>query len=360
MAITYVGTKTATITSPTATTTKLTGFTITAGNMMVLTTKSSSSVVVNSVTDNRSQTWYNPVFVGTGGPHIEIWYVFCPNGFLATDFITATLASGTNQMTTISVSEVAGANASFNSIDVMYSGFATGSVLNTTHALTSSTTQKDIIFSAIGTSGASGQTFTANGTFTIPTGVTLLKITVVGGGGGGGSYGYGTSYICAGGGGGGCAIRYLTGLTPGNTLAVTVGAAGTAGANSNGGSGGSSTVASGTQTVTTTTGSGGGGGSGSYTSANTPGAGGTGTNGSINISGGPGGQGANVAIPTPCYAIYFGYGGGGGGSALGSGAPISAYNNAGINGGGVGGGGGGSFTNIYGGAGTAGAVIIEW
>jgi len=40
-----------------------------------------------------------------------------------------------------------------------------------------------------GTSGApfiKGQAFTSNGTFTIPTGVTALKVTVVGGGGGGG------------------------------------------------------------------------------------------------------------------------------------------------------------------------------
>jgi len=160
MAITYVGTKTATITSPTITTTKLTGFTITAGNMIVLTTKSSSSQVVINVTDNRGQSWLNPVFIGTGGPHIEIWVVFCRNGFSATDFITVYLGGGSNQLTTVCVSEVSGANSA--TYDVTYSGFATGSVSNTTHALPSSTTQKDIIFSAIGTSGASGQTFTAN------------------------------------------------------------------------------------------------------------------------------------------------------------------------------------------------------
>ena len=33
--------------------------------------------------------------------------------------------------------------------------------------------------------GVLGQTFTSSGTFTIPSGVTALKVTVVGGGGGG-------------------------------------------------------------------------------------------------------------------------------------------------------------------------------
>ena len=35
--------------------------------------------------------------------------------------------------------------------------------------------------------GANGQVFTSNGTFTIPAGVTAIKVTVVGGGGGGGT-----------------------------------------------------------------------------------------------------------------------------------------------------------------------------
>ena len=64
--------------------------------------------------------------------------------------------------------------------------------------------------------GMKGQVFTSSGTFTIPTGVTALKVNVVGGGGGSGS-GY-----SGGGGAGGAAISYLTGLTAGNTLTVTV------------------------------------------------------------------------------------------------------------------------------------------
>lgn len=159
--------------------------------------------------------------------------------------------------------------------------------------------------------GGRAQVFTSSGTFTIPTGVSALKVTVVGGGGGGNATSLGTassggnssvasgtqsistitgnggvgayhqfggsggnasggdlniggsdgeaygeppgaSYFSTGkgvrgygnggqgyqggedpsygsGGGGGTAIKWLTGLTPGNTLAVTVGAAGGSG-----------------------------------------------------------------------------------------------------------------------------------
>ena len=48
--------------------------------------------------------------------------------------------------------------------------------------------------------GQRGQAFTSSGTFTIPSGVSALKITVVGGGGGGGSV---TPESAGGGGGGG-------------------------------------------------------------------------------------------------------------------------------------------------------------
>lgn len=49
------------------------------------------------------------------------------------------------------------------------------------------------------------------------------------GGGGGGGYGTGSNNYGPGGGGGGGAVGYRSGLTPGNTLTITVGAAGTAG-----------------------------------------------------------------------------------------------------------------------------------
>jgi hypothetical protein len=144
-----------------------------------------------------------------------------------------------------------------------------------------------------------GQVFTSSGTFTIPTGVTAVKVTVVGGGGGGGAF-----FNCAGtgggGGGGGSSIKYLTGLTPANTLAVTVGAGGTVSATdtNNSTAGGTSSVASGTQSITTISATGGAKGNG-YPS--TAGAGGVGSGGDLNITGGYGAaynsSGHSVTVP---------------------------------------------------------------
>jgi hypothetical protein len=134
------------------------------------------------------------------------------------------------------------------------------------------------------TGGIRGQVFTSNGTFTIPTGITALKVTVVGGGGGGAG---GAAIPCGtldGSGGSSAATAYvfLTALTPGNTIGVTVGAAGSAGgSSSNGGAGGNSSIQSGTQTITTVTAGGGGGGRHN----NTPNAPGTATNATYALNG---------------------------------------------------------------------------
>lgn len=100
--------------------------------------------------------------------------------------------------------------------------------------------------------GVKGQVFTGNGTFTIPTAVTAIKVTCIGGGGGSGAGGDGTYY--------------------GNS----------------GGSGGNSTVASGSQSITTVTGTGGGGGVGGFNNVGTTKAPGTcpnGSGGDLNICG---------------------------------------------------------------------------
>ena len=126
--------------------------------------------------------------------------------------------------------------------------------------------------------GQKGQVFTSSGTFTIPTGVTALKITVIGAGGSAGNNG-----SC--GAGGASAFSYLTGLTAGNTIAVTVGSGGTARVNNASGiTGGTSSVASGTQSITTIscTGGGGGYGAGFWTTNAT---GGTASGGDTNLSG---------------------------------------------------------------------------
>lgn len=186
--------------------------------------------------------------------------------------------------------------------------------------------------------GILGQFFSSSGTFTLPTGVSAIKVTVCGGGG--------NSSGSAGGGGGagGCGVQYYTGLTPGNTLSVTVGAVG-----------GSTSVASGTQTISTVTGAGGGSNSGSTGGTN----GGT-TNTAYRIYS-PSFSGGGDGRTDPCSGQSYGGSGGvppGGNGASAQGASASTAGTAAT---GYGGGKGGNGTgSTSGGAGTGGYVLIEW
>lgn len=214
--------------------------------------------------------------------------------------------------------------------------------------------------------------FTANGSFTVPVGVTTIYVTAAAGGGGGGggsdnSTGQ-SSLVGGGGGGGGGAGESIYdksfSVTPGQVIAITVGAAGTAGtagtaaAGGAGGAGGNTVIGS---LVTLTGGGGGGGGlrpvANSLPNGGAGAAGGTGFpigsngtdgnyagNGGVGAStilGGGGGAGrAATAVGLPGRAGFgFGSGGGGGGAGYGS---ASAVN-------------GGA-----GGAGTPGFVRIRW
>ena len=99
--------------------------------------------------------------------------------------------------------------------------------------------------------------FSTNGTFTVPTGVTYLKVTCVGAGGGSGAGNVGlVGYMGGSGGGGAVAIRGFA-VTGGTSYAIAVGAAGTAstGVGINGGAGGSTSF--GVSTVLAAGGSGG-------------------------------------------------------------------------------------------------------
>ena len=162
------------------------------------------------------------------------------------------------------------------------------------------------------------QTFSTSQTITIPATATKCWVRLVGGGGGPVT---GTN----GGGAGGYLEKYLTGLTAGNTLALTIGAGGA----SNGHNGGASSLASGSQTITTLTAN---GGSGVNNGSNNPG--GTATNGDVNIQGGAG-------TPTPT----------GGDNPLSS---TAAGDQSGL---GIGGGG---SSNIAAEAGAGGACIFFW
>jgi hypothetical protein len=152
------------------------------------------------------------------------------------------------------------------------------------------------------------QLITSSGAFTIPTGKTVIKVTVIGGGGGGAAAG-----------------------------------------SSGGGTGGTSSVASGTQTISTVSAD---GGQGNAALSSQGALGGTASGGGININGAPGGGGSD---PTP---------GTGGSSIYGAGGVVyrSTVGNggAGVYGGGGAGANSGGGYGAYNGGGGAGATAIKY
>lgn len=214
--------------------------------------------------------------------------------------------------------------------------------------------------------GGRGQIFNTPGTtaWTVPAGVTAVKVVLAGGGGsGGGATTNGSAG--SGGGSGACAISYITGLTPGASINITVGAGGAATSGA-GNAGGTSSF-------------------GSYVTC-TGGAGGQGNHAANSFSGGAGGTvsgtyaiGINGQAGGGSYAAgkagYFTGAGAGIGYTLGLNGGffgLVSYGSAGTTGsqawnsstaGGFGASSGGGFRN--GSAGTAGAgapgiVMLEW
>lgn len=128
---------------------------------------------------------------------------------------------------------------SSNTIQVKNQGITAAKILNNTIttnqiSLTAAITKGQLANAAFNTTT---DTVTATGTYTVPSGVNRLYITAVGGGGGGGSGGASpaTSQTAAGGGGAGGGSstgieNYTVAVTPGESIAVTVGAAGVGGA----------------------------------------------------------------------------------------------------------------------------------
>lgn len=205
--------------------------------------------------------------------------------------------------------------------------------------------------------GARGQFITSTSTFTIPAGVTALKVTAVGGGGGSG--GSTVSQLSSGGGSGGCGVQYFTGLTPGATLAVTIGGGGNGGDSGNivANAGGTTTLASGNQSITTLSCA--GGARGNRGGADPYGWVGTSAAGAVN--------GAAYVVSQFYYGPYGGNSstGGGGGNLFGTGGlPINSDQSAnGAAGTGRGTGASGASaagSNRSGGAGNAGAILIEY
>ena len=164
--------------------------------------------------------------------------------------------------------------------------------------------------------GPRAQVFVANGTFTIPSGVTAVKVTVIGGGGGG------------------------------------------AGDTTDGTSGGTSSVSSGTQSITTISGTGGG---------TRYGGGGSGTNGDLNMTGGAGsGAVSQNAGGGTLYGFAYGSnygsggsgdygGGGGGGTAIKWLSGLTAGNTLTVTRGG-----GGTGGTTGGNSGAGGVIVFEY
>ena len=127
--------------------------------------------------------------------------------------------------------------------------------------------------------------YTSSQTITVPAGATRARVHMAGGSGGAQNWGTGGAAP-------GALMKWLTGLTPGNTLVFTRGAAGAATPTA----GGASTLASGTQTIATLTANGGGVGNGGTNGGMSTG--GTASGGDINITGQSGMSSPVDATPT--------------------------------------------------------------
>ena len=196
---------------------------------------------------------------------------------------------------------------------------------------------------------ASGvQSVTASGTFVVPVGVAQLEVELWGGGAG--SYASVSGIPSGGAAGGGYARKRVTGLTPGQSIAITIGAGGTAGAAGVAPTVGGTTSFGSFASAT-------GGQLNGLTTVAAPGHGGTpggvGTGGDLNLAGSEGNVGITIN------------GGMGGGAAHGGGmrnAGAAAGNPGLFPGGGASGSGtgsGGSTANA-GAAGATGLIIVRW
>lgn len=187
---------------------------------------------------------------------------------------------------------------------------------------------------------SSVQIFTSSGTFTAPTGVTKVYLTMIGAGGGGA--GAGGSSRGGGGGAGQLVIDAPYTVIPGNNYTVTINAGGAGGASGSNGVVGGTTVFDSLTMAGGNFGLAGGGGGGAAISPTATSA----TGGTQTIASGGGFTGSGIT------------GGGGGGSPFGAGANGGAPgSNAAAN---SGAGGGGGNESQAGGNGGSGIVIVRW
>lgn len=204
--------------------------------------------------------------------------------------------------------------------------------------------------------------FTTSSSYTIPAGVTAIKVECWGAGGGGGSR---TTSGRAGGGGGGAYASSIIAVIPSTVCTITVGNGGTAG-----NAGGASTFvmnsttyvqAAGGNGVTTNSTAGASGGLTTSSIGNIKFNGGSGGTASTSYSGSGGGGAGNSTIGGSGSASATGGAGGTGNPGTGTGGAGRASNGAGYAGTTYGGGGGGAYRTSgtqTGGSGANGYVII--
>ena len=223
--------------------------------------------------------------------------------------------------------------------------------------------------------------FTSSGTWVVPNGVNKIYVTGTAGGGGGGGW------ISAGGGGSGAfCVGLALSVSPGETLAITIGAGGAGGSGyRNGGNGGNTIIQGSISGILLNLqggfggadypggagGGAGGAGGGTYVKGENGGTSGPYGGGAGGGGGGdsnsPGGAGGNILGRYQGGASGVGrYGGGGGGASFfgpggagGVGENV-AGNQSGAAGGGFGAGGGGGGRTPIGGPGISGYVKIEY
>ena len=194
-------------------------------------------------------------------------------------------------------------------------------------------------------SSLKSELFVANGTFTVPVGVTTVYLSGSGGGGGGNGGASGTGACGGGGSGANSVFKKAVTVTPEASISVTIGAGGAGGTNyAAGGSNGNNTVFGALLTIRA--------GVGATASSTAGGAAPTEDAGQMNGVGGTAGNSVT------------GNGGRGGSSHFGNGGAGGVANTSGGNigsGRGAGGGGAGSSGAAYdGGAGSDGFLLVEW
>ncbi len=193
------------------------------------------------------------------------------------------------------------------------------------------------------------QNFTSTGSFTVPANTTVLDVELWGAGSG--SWASVSGSPGGGGGGGGYSRKRITGLVPGASIAVTIGAGGTAGTTAPLAPTAGGTTSFGAYCSAT----GGSATNGSDTTSAPPfgNKAGVGSGGDLNLVGGDGGNGST---------LYGGAGGAGargsGGNTTGNGSGVGGYTpGGGASGAGTGAGG---TTAQNGAAGGAGLCTVRW